>query len=683
MAAAPHLRIRVRRQVSRFLLQCGWYGGAMIRGLVIGVILWSDAAAHADLWELLNPQLTATREQQAVARRQLEELGRMEMGVASERIGAQYHMAPTPPAVPPFVQVDLGRVCRFDTVVVVPAVSQFGGQGTSAYAFPAAFRVDASDDANFDTFTPLGLITETGLESRRSLPIVVRCAGTQARYLRVTIVQLAQVADRWTFALGEIMVLDGNYNVAVDASVRMRKAPRIPRRWHSDYLVDGRTTLGPPIVEELPEFDGAYATDDASGDRWMKLDLGQACSIREVRLHPIHARQGNSLPGYSFPQRFRVELRESEAGQPLAVFDSLSTEFSNPGNNPVVCRFEDVTARYVDIVCVEPSVEDPRRFGLSEVQVYSAGRNVAIDGSARLSGPPTERGPQMLIDQFTSYGRVLELPAWIDRWDRYRHASRTLEQAAAAQRKQMETAEARAVWLGGTGLLLVGLATGGASLIRRRREAAEKRRFRMRLARDLHDEIGSNLAAIARLGEVVTLESSDSQAQEDWQAVRQLALECTDSMRDTLWLLGGSRYDGGTLYERLQTTARRMLPHIALTWEASASLPPVAHDSELSRDLYLIFKEMMANVTRHARATEVTVRLQAGRETPVAGDRGGDGWLTIQVCDNGVGMEAGQSSGMGLGNIRQRTRRLNGHFSLHSVPGEGTHLSLQVPVRTS
>ena len=450
MPTAACLRICVRRRLSRFLLLCCWYCGVMIRCLVIGVILWSDATACADLWELLNPQLTATRDQQAVARSQLQQLGRMEMGVASERIGAQYHMAPTPPAVPPFVQIDLGAVCPFDTVVVVPAVSQFGGQGTAAYAFPVAFRVDASDDADFDTFTPLGFITETDLESRRSLPIVVRCSGTKARYLRVTIAQLAQVADRWTFALGEIMVLDGNYNVAVDAKVRMRKAPRIPRRWHSDYLVDGRTTLGPPIVEELPEFDGAYATDDASGNRWMQLDLKQACPIREVRLHPIHARQGNSLPGYSFPLRFRVELRDTTDADPLAVFDSVQTEFSNPGNNPVICRFEEVNARYVRIVCVEPSVEDPRRFGLSEVQVYSAGRNVAVDGTARHSGPRTERGPQMLIDDFTSYGRMLELPAWIDRWDQYRRARRTLEQASALLQEQMETAQMRAVWLGGT-----------------------------------------------------------------------------------------------------------------------------------------------------------------------------------------------------------------------------------------
>lgn len=655
----------------------------MIRWLVIVFLLCRGAPAQCDLWELLNPQLTGIREQQRVAQRQLQQLGRMEMGVASERIGAQYHMAPAPPAVPPFVQIDLGDVCRFDTVVVVPAVSQFGGQGTAAYAFPVAFRVDASDDADFDAFTPLGLITETDLESRRGLPIVIRCPDTRARYVRVTIVALAKVADRWTFALGEIMVLDGNYNVAVGAKVRMRKAPRIPRRWHFDYLVDGRTTLGPPIVEDLPEFDGAYATDDPDGTRWMKLDLGRICPVREIRLHPIHARQGNSLPGYSFPQRFRIELRDAPTGIPRAVFDSADTEFSNPGNNPVICRFDEVPAQFVEIVCVEPSVEDPRRFGLSEVRVYSAGRNVATEGSAQLSGPPTERGPQMLIDDFTSYGRVLELPAWIDRWDRYRQASLTLERASVRQQQQLEIAQSRAVWLLAASLLLLCLAAGSAVLIRRRREAIEKRRFRMRLARDLHDEIGSNLAAIARLGEVVALEAGDTQQESDWQAVRQLALECTDSMRDTLWLLGGPQYDGGPLYDRLHTTARRMLPHIALAWDAGDSLPAVSPDSELSRDLYLMFKEMMANVTRHARATQVSVCLRAGRESGPAIGRGDGGWLTIQVSDDGVGMDDGQSQGMGLANIRQRTRRLHGHFELHSAPGEGTRLLIQVPVRTS
>ena len=646
-------------------------------------------SARGDGWELLNSRLTAVRQQQATAERELQSLGRMEMGVASERIGAQFYMAPSPPAVPPFVQLDLGTVRSLDTVVIVPAVSQFGGQGSAAYAFPEAFRVDASNDADFNEFTPLASIDQTRFESQRALPMVIR-HRTQARYVRVTIVDLALVADRWTYALGEIMVLDGNHNVALGARVRMRSSPRIPPKWHYDYLVDGRTTLGPPIVEDLPEFDGAYSTDDPQGERWMSVDLGQAYRIDEIRLHPIHARQGNSLPGYSFPRRFRLELRDQPDSEPVAVQDSGEEPFSNPGNNPVVCHFAPVTARYLRIVCLEASVEDPQRFGLSEVRVYAQGRNVARGGTARLSGPATERGPEMLIDGYTSYGRLLELPAWIDRWDRYRQARLTQQRAVALTQVEMQRAQSRAAWLGGGSLMLVLLGGGAAALARRRREAQEKRRFRMRLAQDLHDEIGSNLAAIARLGEVVELESDNARAKTDWQAVRQLALECTDSMRETLWLLGGPRYSGGTIFDRLQATATRMLGPVELCWDQPAALPVVSHDSEVSRELYLIFKELIANVARHAQAQRVTVSIRFDVPNTAAGTtasstsqmpQSSHGWLQLEVRDDGVGMGDEEQYGMGLSNIRQRTRKLGGVFQLMSAPGEGTTVSVRVRLK--
>jgi signal transduction histidine kinase len=92
--------------------------------------------------------------------------------------------------------------------------------------------------------------------------------------------------------------------------------------------------------------------------------------------------------------------------------------------------------------------------------------------------------------------------------------------------------------------------------------------------------------------------------------------------------------------------------------------------------LFRIVQETMTNVVRHARASAVTVRLVR---------RGG--YLTLQILDNGCGFDPQilQSSdprgaGLGLRGIQERVSILGGEFYLQTAPGQGTVITVHVPI---
>jgi signal transduction histidine kinase len=100
----------------------------------------------------------------------------------------------------------------------------------------------------------------------------------------------------------------------------------------------------------------------------------------------------------------------------------------------------------------------------------------------------------------------------------------------------------------------------------------------------------------------------------------------------------------------------------------SAPLPPA-----MEMMLYRILQELCSNVVKHARASELLIQLLRD-----------DQELTVIVEDNGRGFELDQArnkNGIGLSSIQSRVEYLNGVISWDSVPGQGTTVSIHLPVR--
>ncbi len=533
--------------------------------------------------------------------------------------------------------------------------------------------MDASDDADFGTFTPLLVRTEVDFDLREVTPVVTHAAGIEARYLRLTVTKLAQVEGRWTFALAELMALEGKRNVALGAKVTHKDGTGLPPRWMSHHLTDGRTPLGPPIDRSsVPEFDALFASiHDEVFQPWMGVDLGSAMPLDEVRLHPLHARQGADVPGFAFPSRFRVEVaQKADFSDAAMIHETMDEDYSNPGNNAVVIAADGHNGRYVRLVMTAQRTKRLVAVALSELEVYSQGEEVSQGKPAFSSGDPRREQPRplsLLTDGHTSYGRLLELPEWLAQWENRQGLQARVADLTSHIQMMSDEAQSRAMVV----FTSLGLGiTGIVALLfwcAHRNHDQEREAFRTQLARDMHDEIGSNLAGIAVISETSAMQADATSG--DWQEINRIAHETTDAMREMLWLVGARQESGIDLIEHLQRVAKRLLPHHQVSWKHCANHLPINWPMESRRQVFLFFKEALTNILRHARATRVELSAQVIGST-----------FELIIQDNGQGFNPqSPSKGMGLGSLRERAKQLGGTFMI-TTSDQGTTLTLRAPL---
>jgi signal transduction histidine kinase len=194
-----------------------------------------------------------------------------------------------------------------------------------------------------------------------------------------------------------------------------------------------------------------------------------------------------------------------------------------------------------------------------------------------------------------------------------------------------------------------------------------------RIAREVHDELGSTLTAL--------------KMDLDWLG---------EHLRDAPDPVGQKRVAMGKLVDAAVAATRRIVTDLrpsilddlglaaALRWQAAefgrhngAAVHVDADEAatNMNRDtaltLFRIFQETLTNVARHAQATEVQVRLSSN-----------DGAFVLQIHDNGVGIanaDLTKPTSHGIRGMRERAQQLGGDISLLSQPGEGTTLVISVP----
>jgi two-component system NarL family sensor kinase len=192
---------------------------------------------------------------------------------------------------------------------------------------------------------------------------------------------------------------------------------------------------------------------------------------------------------------------------------------------------------------------------------------------------------------------------------------------------------------------------------------------RRRLRRDLHDQLGPDLAAAAleldRARELATtdlatadkvFEELAERIREAVRDVRQLVDDLRPPALDELGLLGALREQVG----------RFANGPTSITLQAPDELGPLPAAVDLAA--YRIACEALTNVVRHAVASQCTIRLS--RTTR----------LELEVTDDGRGLPAQPRAGLGLSSMRERAAELGGDCTVTSTPGRGTQVCAWLPL---
>ena len=224
-------------------------------------------------------------------------------------------------------------------------------------------------------------------------------------------------------------------------------------------------------------------------------------------------------------------------------------------------------------------------------------------------------------------------------------------------------------------LVVVGAGARGAYRYRMAR-AIELANVRTRIAVDLHDDIGSNLTKIAILSEVARQRTPDAgtSTEDPLSAIARISRESVASMSDIVWAINPQR-------DRLLNLVRRMRQHaeevltgrgIKVTFQAPADLD-LKLGVDVRRDFYLIFKEAINNVARHAACSRVEIDLRVDGST-----------LRLDVTDDGRGLDVQAfHDGEGLTSMRRRAERLGGSCEVRAIAGIGTTVDVRVLVSGS
>lgn len=223
----------------------------------------------------------------------------------------------------------------------------------------------------------------------------------------------------------------------------------------------------------------------------------------------------------------------------------------------------------------------------------------------------------------------------------------------------------RALILAAIVLILWGLYTY------RVRKLLEVERIRLRIASDLHDEVGSGLSGIALTGDLLQRQANNGGVKPELiNRVTQNARNLASSLDAIVWLIDPKKETMEDFLIKCRTVANELLQNT--TVEIIEEVPDASQKKVLSsvqrRNLFLLFKEAIHNIAKHADADEVGISFMMQEEQ-----------FMMYLNDNGRGFKInGSSPGHGLDSMANRAKELDAHFSVHSDVGLGTHIELKV-----
>ncbi|MFT7521467.1 MAG: signal transduction histidine kinase, partial [Kiritimatiellia bacterium] len=236
-------------------------------------------------------------------------------------------------------------------------------------------------------------------------------------------------------------------------------------------------------------------------------------------------------------------------------------------------------------------------------------------------------------------------------------------------------------WVGRweTWLAIVGGAAAlvfGALVVRQRAHLGLET-LRTRIALDLHDEVGAGLASVGLLGGLLRDDLPSDVHDQLVDRIVGTSKDLGGALRAIVWSLQPSSLNMGSLGVYLEDRARGVFGDFDLQHTLFISRPPDDASTRLGLDVLravqLVTLEALHNAARHARATQVELRLESC---------GRDRWRVV-VQDNGVGVRPRQTStvdsGNGLESMARRAREIGGEL----VVGPGVHGGTRVQLEFS
>jgi len=197
---------------------------------------------------------------------------------------------------------------------------------------------------------------------------------------------------------------------------------------------------------------------------------------------------------------------------------------------------------------------------------------------------------------------------------------------------------------------------------------------RLRIARDIHDDLGARVTQISLLSAMSRNNDSLDKARRDFDRISEMSRELVTALYETVWAVSPENDNLEALGSYLCQMANKLCEQTPLRCRFHVNGLPteVQLSSQTRHNITMAVKEAIHNAIKHAHASEISISITFTNDV-----------LEISIQDNGRGFKPGvPTDGNGLSNMRQRLASIGGQCSVESQPGAGTTMRIHLLVRS-
>jgi len=210
--------------------------------------------------------------------------------------------------------------------------------------------------------------------------------------------------------------------------------------------------------------------------------------------------------------------------------------------------------------------------------------------------------------------------------------------------------------------------------LRKQKLAIEKlaavEKERNRIGTDIHDDLGAGVTRIKFLTEMLAGKMDlPIQDRNILERIKNSANELVEKMGEIIWAMNEQQnlVEDLLFYLRSYAVDYCVENNLQCNFELPSAIPKTLISGHTRRNVFLVLKESLHNIVKHAKGSEVTIQFTV------------NDFLTMIISDNGIGLNANKkTSGNGLLNMHKRAASMNGHLQVDQL--DGTHIRLQVPL---